>query len=61
MQIGYYALDLHEPLETRLNLTPHYIKALTGVGPTPAEIDGFLAYALSHAHIPDLELSRGRS
>ncbi len=61
MQIGYYALDLHEPIETRLNLTPHYLKALTGVDPTPSEIDGFRAYALGHAHIPDLELSRGRS
>jgi AcrR family transcriptional regulator len=61
MQIGYYALDLHEPIETRLNLTPHYLKALTGVDPTPGEIDGFRAYALGHAHLPDLELSRGRS
>ena len=33
MQIGYYALDLREPIETRLNLTPHYLKAFTGVDP----------------------------
>ena len=33
MQIGYYALDLKEPIEARLNLTPHYLKAFTGSGP----------------------------
>src|SRR5271154_2668193 len=26
MQIGYYALDLDEPIEGRLNLTPHYLR-----------------------------------
>ena len=61
MQIGYYALDLREPIETRLNLTPHYLKAFTGVDPNPAEIDAFRAYAMDHAHIPDSEPSRGRS
>jgi AcrR family transcriptional regulator len=61
MQIGYYALDLREPIETRLNLTPHYLKAFTGVDPNPAEIDAFRAYAMEHAHIPDFEPSRGRS
>jgi AcrR family transcriptional regulator len=60
MQIGYYALDLREPIETRLNLTPHYLKAFTGVDPSGAEIDAFCAYALGHAHIPDFEPSRGR-
>jgi len=61
MQIGYYALDLHEPLETRLNLTPHYLKAFTGVGPDQTEIDAFRAYAMDHADLPDFEPSRGRS
>ncbi len=60
MQIGYYALDLREPIETRLNLTPHYIKAFTSVDPSKAEIEAFRAYALGHAHIPDFEPSRGR-
>jgi AcrR family transcriptional regulator len=58
MQIGYYTLDLHEPIETRLNLTPHYLKALTGVDPKPDEIASFRAYALAHAHMPELALSR---
>ena len=61
MQIGYYALDLREPIATRLNLTAHYLKAFTGVGPNQAEIDAFRAYATSHAHIPDFEPSRARS
>ena len=59
MQIGYYALDLREPLETRLNLTPHYLMAFTGVDPSETEIDAFRAYAMTHAHIPDFEPSRG--
>jgi AcrR family transcriptional regulator len=61
MQIGYYALDLREPIEARLRLTPHYLKAFTGVDPSEAEIDAFRAYALRHAHIPDFEPSRGRA
>jgi AcrR family transcriptional regulator len=59
--IGYYALDLREPIETRLNLTPHYLKAFTGVDPNKDEIDAFRAYAMDHAHVPDFEPSRGRS
>ncbi len=59
MQIGYYALDLKEPTETRLKLTPHYLKAFTGVDPSDADIDAFRAYAMGHAHIPDFEPSRG--
>ena len=60
MQIGYYALDLREPIEARLNLTPHYLKAFTGVDPSGAEIDAFRAYAIRHARIADFEPSRGR-
>jgi AcrR family transcriptional regulator len=60
-QIGYYALDLREPIEARLNLTPHYLKAFTGVDPNPGEIDAFRAYAMDHAHLPDFEPPRGRS
>jgi AcrR family transcriptional regulator len=61
MQIGYYALDLREPIETRLHLTPHYLKAFTGVAPSGAEIDAFRAYAMGHAHIADFEPTRGRA
>jgi hypothetical protein len=58
-QIGYYALDLREAIEMRLRLTPHYLKAFTGVDPNRAEIDAFRAYATSHAHIRDFGPSRG--
>ena len=61
MQIGYYALDLREPIETRLNLTPHYLKAFTGVDPNQDEIDAFRAYAMDHAHVPDFDPSRAQS
>lgn len=58
MQIGYYALDIREPIEARLNLTPHYLKAFTGVAPREAEIDAFRAYAMRHAHVPDFDPAR---
>jgi AcrR family transcriptional regulator len=60
-QIGYYALDLKEPIETRLNLTPHYLKAFTGVLPTEGELDPFRAYAVGDAHSPDFDPSRERA
>jgi AcrR family transcriptional regulator len=53
MQIGYYALDLKEPIEARLNLTPHYLKAFTGLAPSEAEVGAFRAYAARHANVPD--------
>ncbi len=59
MQIGYYALDIREPIEARLNLTPHYLKAFTGVHASEAEVDAFRAYASLHAHLPDFGPSRG--
>jgi AcrR family transcriptional regulator len=61
MQIGYYALDLREPIETRLNLTPHYLKAFTGVDPSEAEVEAFCAYAMRHTRIRDFDRSRGRA
>jgi AcrR family transcriptional regulator len=61
MQIGYYALDLREPIETRLTLTPHYLNAFTGVIPTERELEPFRAYAVGHAHSPDFDPSRGRA
>jgi len=60
MQIGYYALDLNEPIEARLNLTPHYLKTFTGVAASEREVDALRAYAARHAHVPDFGSSRGR-
>ncbi|HEX9170199.1 MAG TPA: TetR/AcrR family transcriptional regulator [Roseiarcus sp.] len=60
MQIGYYALDLKEPIEARLSLTPHYLKAFTGATPRGAEVEAFSIYAARHAQVPDFGSSRGR-
>ena len=45
MQIGYYALDLGEPMDTRLALTPYYLETFTGRRATEADIASFRAYA----------------
>ncbi len=60
MQIGYYALDIREPIEARLSLTPRYLKAFTGVAPSEEEVDAFRAYASLHAHLPDFGPSSGQ-
>ena len=48
-QIGYYALDIREPMEARLALAPHYLNVITGVPPQDADMASFRAYALAHA------------
>ena len=40
-QIGFYALDVQEPLETRIQYTSTYFKCFTGELPDPAEIEQF--------------------
>jgi len=45
MQIGYYALELRESLETRLSLVPGYLKGFTGETPRQEEIDALAAYS----------------
>ena len=45
LQIGYYALDIREPIEARLALTPLYLEAITGVAPDESEMASFRAYA----------------
>ena len=48
-QIGYYALDIREPIAARLELTPHYLAAITGVAPHVADMAAFRVYAEVHA------------
>lgn len=45
MQIGYYALDLAEPLEERLKRVEGYLYSFTGQQPRPEEVAAFHAYA----------------
>ena len=58
-QIGYYALDIREPMEARLALTPHYLAAITGVAPSNADTKSFFAYAACHADSLDFPLVEG--
>jgi AcrR family transcriptional regulator len=53
MQIGYYALDIKEPMEARLKLTPHYLQTFTGVAPREEDLASFRAYAMRHAGAKD--------
>jgi AcrR family transcriptional regulator len=46
-QVGYYTLDLAEPLEARLARVAGYLHAFTGVHADPAEVAAFCAYARS--------------
>ena len=47
MQIGYYSLELHEPLDNRLSLVAAYLRSFTGQEPTHEDITDFAAYARS--------------
>ena len=49
LQIGYYALDIREPLAERLALTPYYLRTITGVAARDSEMASFRTYALAHA------------
>jgi len=57
MQIGYYALDIKEPMEARLKLTPHYLQTFTGVAPREEDLVSFRAYAMLHAGAEDLPMA----
>ncbi|MEM6305513.1 MAG: TetR/AcrR family transcriptional regulator [Pseudomonadota bacterium] len=46
MQVGYYALDLAEPLEERMKRVRNYVLSFTGQAPGPGEVEGLTAYAL---------------
>ena len=59
MQIGYYALDIKEPMEARLKLTPHYLQTFTGVAPREEDLASFRAYAMRHAGAEDSPMVEG--
>jgi AcrR family transcriptional regulator len=59
MQIGYYALDLREPTEARLALTPYYLETFTGEQATDADMASFRAYAMRHRDKADFALLAG--
>lgn len=41
MQVGYYALEVREPLEVRLSYTQAYIRSFTGKDPSVTELNRF--------------------
>jgi AcrR family transcriptional regulator len=49
MQIGYYALDVDEPLEARLANVPFYLETFTGRTPRAGEVEALCAYARARA------------
>lgn len=46
MQVGYYALELSEPIEERLKRVKNYVLSFTGQEPLQSEIDALVAYAI---------------
>lgn len=46
MQIGYYVLDLKEPLEARLSHLAAYLRSFTGLEPTEADVAHFSAFVM---------------
>ncbi len=45
MQLGYHALEVTEPMETRMSRLPGYLRGFTGRDPDIAVITAFAAYA----------------
>jgi len=43
-QVGYFALDTDEPIETRLTYLPYYLEAMTGARPTADELARFAEF-----------------
>lgn len=52
MQVGYYALDVKEPMEARLSHLEAYLRAFTGQDPTAAQIRRFQEFTASQARRP---------
>ncbi|RAZ92971.1 TetR/AcrR family transcriptional regulator [Mesorhizobium hawassense] len=44
MQIGYYVLDLKEPVEARVSHLAAYLRAFTGLEPTEADVAHFMRF-----------------
>jgi len=49
MQVGYYVLEIREPVKTRLSHLAAYLRSLAGVEPDAAELAEFRAFVLDAA------------
>ncbi|MGM0562227.1 MAG: TetR/AcrR family transcriptional regulator [Pseudomonadota bacterium] len=52
MQIGYYSLEIDEPMETRLSYLASYLYCFTGLEPTQQEISDFHTFLKNGAVTP---------
>src|SRR5260370_254597 len=60
MQIGNSGVDIRQPMDERLALTPHYLEAFTGASANDADFASFRAYAARHAGGADFPTLRGK-
>jgi AcrR family transcriptional regulator len=44
MQIGYYSLEIMEPMKNRLSLVPAYLRSFTGREPLEGEVEAFAKF-----------------
>lgn len=49
MQVGYYVLEIREPVKTRLSHLAAYLRSFTGVEPDAGELADFSAFVLDAA------------
>ena len=47
MQLGYHAMEVHEPMEERLNRLEGYLRGFTGEQPDAEVIEAFIAFVSS--------------
>lgn len=52
MQVGYYALDVDEPMDRRLSYIDSYVKSFTGLDASADELDRFRHMVIAQA-LPD--------
>jgi AcrR family transcriptional regulator len=60
MQVGYYVLDLKEPMETRLSHVEAYLRAFTNEEPSKADLHRFLAF-VQNTSASDMRKKRAKS
>lgn len=58
MQIGYYSLEIDEPMASRMKLVPEYVRGFCGQDCTPAEMAAFERFVARTA--PERERHRRR-
>ncbi|WP_442583638.1 TetR/AcrR family transcriptional regulator [Mesorhizobium sp. ASY16-5R] len=46
MQIGYYSLEIVEPMSSRLSLVPAYLRSFTGQEPREGEMEAFADFVM---------------